>query len=484
MTAIAQVQTRPGAWYAVLAYIAVTGVVLLLLMLFGLLMRMAQAGWLPLEATLFYQLMTAHGIGMVGIAGIGGAAIMWHFLGQYVRLHTAVFVLNLVLFALGAVLILGAAFLGGFAGAWTFLYPLPAISGGVWSTNAAAIHLLALVLIGVGFLLLYLDVGWALIGKYGSLARALGWPQLFGGSTEEAPPTTVVASTMVTIINTLGLVSGATILLISLINLYVPAFAIDALVAKNMIYFFGHIFINATIYMSIIAVYEILPRYTGRPWKATRPFLAAWTASTIMVLAVYPHHLLMDFVMPSWALIVGQVVSYLSGLPVLVVTMLGALANVYRSGIRWDMASGLLFFSVFGWAAGVIPAIVDATIVVNSVMHNTMWVPGHFHFYLIMGVVAMALGFMTFAGNRQASAAPTGLEKAAFALFVAGGLGFSLNFLAAGRMGVPRRFAEHFPEWMMYGQSGSIFAVLVILGVTVVILRYFLHLKQAAAAIK
>ena len=34
-----------------------------------------------------------------------------------------------------------------------------------------------------------------------------------------------------------------------------------------MIYFFGHVFINATIYMAVIAVYEMMPLYTHRPWR-------------------------------------------------------------------------------------------------------------------------------------------------------------------------------------------------------------------------
>ena len=38
---------------------------------------------------------------------------------------------------------------------------------------------------------------------------------------------------------------------------------VDALLAKNMIYFFGHVFINASIYMAVTAVYEIIPEYTG-----------------------------------------------------------------------------------------------------------------------------------------------------------------------------------------------------------------------------
>jgi cytochrome c oxidase subunit 1 len=97
----------------------------------------------------------------------------------------------------------------------------------------------------------------------------------------------------------------------------VPAFELDALLdallAKNMIYFFGHVFINATIYMGVIAVYELLPRYSSRPWGVSRPFLWAWAASTVMVLIVYPHHLLMDFVMPPWILVMGQIISFANG---------------------------------------------------------------------------------------------------------------------------------------------------------------------------
>jgi cytochrome c oxidase subunit I len=97
-----------------------------------------------------------------------------------------------------------------------------------------------------------------------------------------------------------------------------------------------------------------------------------------MVLTVYTHHLLMDFAMPTWMLVVGQVISSLSGLPVLLVTAFGTLTNVYRSGLRWNLASALVFLGVAGWAIGIIPAMADGTIVVNSVMHNTQWVPGHF----------------------------------------------------------------------------------------------------------
>lgn len=461
---------------AVIAYILTTLVVLLLMMVFGLLMRLEQGNITQLGAVMFYQLLTAHGAGMVGIAAIGSSAIMWYFLRQYVALSTSVFIVNLVLFLCGVLAILGAIFIGKFAAAWTFLYPLPAMPMGLWDKGAAAAFFIGLLLIGIGFLLLYIDIARALLSNYGSLARSLGLLQLLNKDRGEPPTATVIASTMVLIVNTLGIIGGAVILAMSLLNLYQPELKIDPLLAKNLIYFFGHVFINATIYMAIIAVYEILPQYTGRPWKVSRVFIMGWVASTVMVLIVYPHHLLMDFAQPTGLHILGQVISYTSGLPVLLVTAHGAITNVLRSGIRWDIASGLLFLGVFGWAAGVIPAIIDATIVVNSVMHNTLWVPGHFHFYLLLGVVAMFLGFtihITHGSNKQDNF----WDRAGFWLFMLGGLAFVGVFLFSGQASIPRRYAEYLPEWIGYAQAGAVAAAVIVLGALLLTGRFIIRLN-------
>jgi cytochrome c oxidase subunit I len=456
------------------------GVVLVLLMVFGLCMRLAQGGLLSMDPALFYEVMTAHGAGMVGTAALTGAAIMWFFLARHVELAGSVYWLMLGFFLVGVVLVLGAVFVGGFAGAWTFLYPLPARSGGVWEPGAAALFLTGLISIGLGFLIFYLEIGRAIIARYGNLSRAMGWPLLVAGTQDDVPPPAVVASAAVIVFNGIGIVVGAAVLVISLINLYASGFAIDPLVAKNMIYFFGHVFINATIYMAVIAVYEIMPEYTGRPWKTSRIFAAAWSAILLMVLAVYPHHLLQDTVMPGWALAIGQVVSYMAGLPVVAVTAFSLLAYLNRSGIRWDLASALLVASVFGWTAGIVPAIIDAIIVVNKVMHNTLWVPGHFHFYLLIGEMAMVFGFMAWLTRRSAAEKLAGAGYWGFLAYLTGGLGVAVMFLIGGAMSVPRRWAEHLPEWFMQDRIGSLFAVLSIVGTLVLLGRFLVRLGSTA----
>ena len=177
------------------SYLTISFAVFVLMMLAGVTMRAAQAGWVSVPDDLFYQLLTTHGAGMVGIAGFAGAAVMWFFLRRYVELSVQILYVNLAFFLLGVVLILGAIFMGGYAGAWTFLWPLPAKSMGVWSNHAAAAFILGLTLIGVGFLVFYLDAGLAITRRYGSLLKGLGVDQLFG-EVNPAHPATVVARSL------------------------------------------------------------------------------------------------------------------------------------------------------------------------------------------------------------------------------------------------------------------------------------------------
>ncbi len=462
-------------------YVISALVVLLLLMLFGLTMRMAQGAWITVPPRIFYQLMTAHGAGMVGTIGLASSAVMWFFLRKYVRLNLSIFVANYVFFMLGAVAILSSVFIGGFAGAWTFLYPLPVHSMTVWSKNAAALFMLGYLLIGVGFLLFYLDAMLAIIRVYGNLGRALGLQWLFGGEIDQSHPKTVVARTMVAMTNSNGILAGAVVLVMCLLNIYFPSVGLDALLVKNLTFLFGHMFVNASIYMGVIAVYELLPRYSGKAYPISRAFLWAWSGSLVMVLIVYPHHLLMDYAMPLWMLVMGQIISYCAGLPVFAVTAYGALVNVYHSGMRWRMPVKLIMLSMFGWAAGIVPAIIDGTISVNEVMHNTQWVPGHFHFYLLLGVVAMVLALMYHViGNRDGR--PDGaVERVGLPVYIVGGLTFVFAFLAAGHVSVPRRFAVHRPEWFPYDHMGSIGALLLITGMLVFAVRIISGLLKIPA---
>ena len=126
---------------------------------------------------------------------------------------------------------------------------------------------------------------------------------------------------------------------------------------------------------------------------------------------------------------------------------------VYKSGIKWDMASRLAYLSMFGWVIGVVPAIIDATIVVNHVMHNTKWVPGHFHMYMGVGAVVMLFSFMYYLAKVD-SDVRYDVDKIGFFCYAIAMFSISIQFLVSGAISTPRRWATHFPEWMGPAQFG------------------------------
>lgn len=456
----------------------VTSVVLVLMMIFGVIMLLNQGNVIQISPQLFYQVMTIHGTGMIGIAALGGSALMWYFLSKHIHLNPKVFFANLILSLIGVAMILIAIFGFKFSDGWTFLYPLPAYSANINGKIGALLFLNGLLLVGVGYLVMYFYLAARLIKEYGGLGKSLGWDYIFRGKKGYGPPPAAVATTMVIIANSTGVLAGAFVLVASILNIINPAITIDPMLAKHLTYAFGHIFANCTIYMAVIAVYEILSEYTGRPWKSNKVFLIAWNCSTLFTLMIYTHHLLMDFAVPRWMLIIGQVFSYANGLPVMVVTAYGALMIVFRSAIKWDFASSMMFLSMLGWVAGAVPAIIDATIVVNHIMHNTKWVPGHFHTYMGMGVIAMIFGFMYYFNNTEGTQKQNSFDKFAIFTYFAFFTGLVGSFLYAGKISAPRRWAEHLPEWTGSDQVGALCGIFIVISAVIFTIRFIIGLKN------
>jgi cytochrome c oxidase subunit 1 len=446
--------------------------VIALMGLAGLGLRFSQAEVVDLPPTWFYRLLTLHGAGMLVGSLVGTMGMLWVVLRTSVPLSLHRMLACYASTVAGVACVLVATLAGGFGTGWTFLYPLPLVSAGGWSTWAAAFFLVGLVLVGVGFMVFCIDVLAKTTATYGGFQRALGIDFL-RGSDDEPPPPQAIAGVVVAFDGLLALAAGTTIVLAELGEAIDDSVVIDALWAKNLTYFFGHTVANLIIYLAAGAIYVLVPRYAGRPWKTTKPIVVAWLATLVFVLTAFSHHLYLDFVQPRFAQYVSLTASVAASIPVAVVTAYTGLMLIWGSRYRWTLASSLLYIGFAGWVIGGVGAVIDSLIPVNFRFHNTVWVPGHFHTYMLLCVVVWVFAFVAHL-LEQAAGRPASPRRSTVGVgvMVAGGFGLVGVWYVAGALGVPRRYAVQPLETAGYSLAGAIMALAVAAGFLLLLLEF------------
>ena len=194
----------------------------------------------------------------------------------------------------------------GFAGSWVFLYPLPFHSAGQWGDWVTALFSFSVLLVGVcDHRLVRRDHrdrdrpraaartarastawaprwAWASCGrKKFSSARPVPYPVI---------PLTVIAIDM--IIATLPL---AVLLVEMIIQSFWPSVSVDPLLAKNVLWWFGHPVVYLLLFPAVAIYYLLIPRYAKRPLVAGNIIAVGWTIAVIANVTVWAHHLYMDY---------------------------------------------------------------------------------------------------------------------------------------------------------------------------------------------
>jgi cytochrome c oxidase subunit 1 len=322
----------------------------------------------------------------------------------------------------------------------------------------------------IGFTLWCTQILGALLDLYGSVGRMLGFDYVLRGSAFDAegrkpPPPQMFAAAMVAIDGFLASTAGMTVMIGLIVRWADASVKLDPLWAKNLTYFFGHSFANLTMYMAVAAIYVGLPICTKREYHTSRPLAIAWWGSLTFVVFAYFHHLYMDFVQTNAFQYIGEIASYLAAIPVAVITVYGGVLLVHRSGMRWSMGAMFLYAGMIGWVVGGIGALLDATLPFNFDLHNTLWVPAHFHTYLLEGVLLFTLGwaFVSLEQRSESISPPLVRWLVGLCLF-GGGAIFLVSFYLAGSSGVLRRVAVEAAPGPAIAGVASIGAIVVLLG--------------------
>ena len=414
-----------------------------LLILVGFFMRLGQAEMIKLLLANFYSFMTLHGLGMSALLFSMAFAGIWYLISTRftpLNIRVGYFVFFTVIIGLAGLTI--GTLIGKFGAGWYMLYPLP-FKDPTWVSWSIEISVISIILLNIGWLTGILHLLFSLSKEFGGFANLLGWQYLRKKKDEkkELPPI-VLISTISLISGILGFLVGIVLMVMYLFQTIGSSMTFDPLILKNMTFFFINSLVNITLFLSVGWVYELLPEFTGRDWKTNKVQVYAWNATFFLILFAYFHHLYMDFSQPLSVQYAGQIVSYLSAIPATVFTMYGVFVQLYHSKLKLGIIPLMFLLGIAGWAIGGFAALVNSTIAVNKILHNTLWVPAHFHTYTLMGVVLFILAFLFYLfpakNNEQDRKAKAGLW-----IFVIGSYGFLLMFYLGGLSSIPRSYARY-----------------------------------------
>ena len=275
-------------------------------------------------------------------------------------------------------LIVAAAFLiiGRPDFTWTFYAPMSLRVGGdlIW------LGYLAIVLVGVseflaGLVLLRNVLAWR--GKWMEMPL-MGWAMLTEGAL------LVLSTPFLSLVGLLLFTDwlGAT-------AVFDPARGGSATTFLWMFWFYGHPAVYLPLIPAIALVYTLLPRFLGRPMWSYRSGVIAFALLAALSFFVFHHHFQPSVTTHSWVQRAFQIMTLLIFIPS-TLHVFNWIATIWqdripdsaRASIPFKFTIGAIFMVIIGGVTGFLNAQISVD---SDFIHNTYWIPAHFH--------AMFLGF-------------------------------------------------------------------------------------------
>lgn len=459
-TPVTDERDRAVAKRLTLMFVIASTAILLVSGLLGMVLRQSQADIVRLDDNFWYAIMTAHGLGaFVGWAAFAVMGFAYWVLtevgfpiGRWGKLLADITFWTMVIGVAGVVV---STLFMSFAGSWVFLYPLPFESADQWSDAATGIFSFSVLLAGVSIITWCLSI-LAIVTGPGLHSPAKGfvrrmftamgftflWPSKF--PTDRKLPYSVIPLTVIAIDMIIATLPLAVLLVAMVAQSIWPDVSVDPLLAKNVLWWFGHPVVYLLLFPAVAIYYLLVPRFSQRPLVAGNIIAVGWTIAVIANVTVWAHHMYLDYPNGVQAAINTAMMPITFALTIVSALSLYSLFfTIYRSRWTWTAASTALFLGLVSWLLAGLSGVVNATIALDAFVHNTLWIVGHFHHMALIniGIVIFAA---VYAFLPRMLGRPLYSERAAlwhvWITFFAG-TGVSIVWLIQGLDGAPRRFA-------------------------------------------
>ena len=238
--------------------------------------------------------------------------------------------------------------------------------------------------------------------------------------------------------------------------------AVDVLLARTLFWWFGHPVVYFWLVPAVALWYYLIPRITGVPLFSERMAKVAFLLFIVASTPVGLHHQFTDPGVSPVYKFIHTVVTMVVATPSML-TAFNLLATLERAGrarggrgligwlfkLPWSnpvFAGVIMAIILFG--NGGVTGIINASYQLNTVVHNTVFVVGHFH-TTVGGATALTFITVTYAIIREIFGKSLAFPKLALAvpyLWAVGQYIFSIGYYVAGVAGSPRRTSD-----LLYG---------------------------------
>jgi cytochrome c oxidase subunit 1 len=261
---------------------------------------------------------------------------------------------------------------------------------------------------------------------------------------------------------------------------------VDPLLTRTLFWFTGHAIVYAWLLPAYVSWYALLPRQVGGTLISDSYTRIVWILFLLLSIPTGIHHQYTDPGISTHLKALHGVITFGIFFPSLA-TAFSVMAALEIGGRRaggrgllgwipripWgDPSVAAQLLAMLTFVLGGATGLINASYTMNQVIHNTTWVPGHFHMTVgtavaltLMGVAYWLIPYLTGRGLYSRR-----LALASSWTYAIGILIFARGMIAGGLHGMPRRTflaeATYFdPEWRLPGILTGIGGTVMFIGV-------------------